>query len=57
MLYKATYMFDSEDSIKFSELLVYELSAIVGYDGVRHAIMTYNIFPNKLLDLLSYYCG
>jgi len=46
-------VFDSEAGVKFSDLLLYELLAIVDYDGVRHAIATYNIFPNELLDLLS----
>jgi len=52
MLYKAGDVFDSEAGVKFSELLIYELSVIVDYDGVRHAIATYNIFPDELLDLL-----
>jgi len=43
--------------IKFSKLLIYELSAIVSYDGVRHAIAAYNIYPDELLDLLNYDSG
>jgi len=46
-------MFDVEVGVEFSKHLVYELSAIIGYDGVRHAISAYNIFPDELLDLLS----
>jgi len=46
-------VFDFEAGVKFSELLVYELSAIIGYDGVWHAIATYNIFPDELLDLFE----
>jgi len=54
MLYKVGDVFDFEAGVKFSELLVYELSTIVGFDGVRHAITAYNIFPDELLDRL--YC-
>jgi len=46
-------MFDAEAGIKFRKLIVYELLAIVDYDGVWHAIAAYNIFPDELLDLLS----
>ena len=46
-------MLDVEAGVEFSELLVYELSAIVEYYCVWHAIAEYNIFPDKLLDLLS----
>jgi len=52
MLYKAGDMFDAKARIKFGKVLVYELSAIISYDGMWHAIATYNIFP-KLLDLLG----
>ena len=53
MLYRVGDVFDSEASVKFSELFVYELSTIVSYDGVWHAIATYNIFLDELLDLLG----
>jgi len=46
-------MFDVEASVELGEFLVYELSAIVGYDRMWDAISTYDIFPNELLDLLS----
>ena len=46
-------MFDIEAGVELSELFVYELCAIVGYDRMWHAIATYDIFPDKLLDLLS----
>ena len=45
-------MFNSEVGVKFCELLIYELSAIVGYDSMQHAIAAYDIFPYELLDLL-----
>ena len=57
MLYRVGDMFDSKVGIKFSKLLVYELLAIVGYDGVRHPTTTYNVFPNEMLNLLSYDSG
>jgi len=46
-------VFNVEVGIEFNELIVYELSAIISYDRVWHAIAAYNIFPDKLLDLLS----
>ena len=53
MFDKVGDMFDDEAGVEFSQLLVYELSAIVDYDRVWHPIAVYNIFPNELLDLLS----
>jgi len=50
-------MFDSETGVEFDKFLIYELSAIVGYDNVRNSILAYNVFPNKLLDLLCCDCG
>jgi len=32
--------------------IIYELSAIVGYDSVRDSIAAYDVLPYKLLDLL-----
>ena len=29
-------MFDSQSSVEFDEFLIYELSAIVGYDSVHY---------------------
>jgi len=46
-------MFNAETGVEFNKLLVYEFSVIVGYDGVRHAIAAYDIFPDELLNLLS----
>jgi len=46
-------MFDVETGVELSELFVYELSAIVGYDCMWDAISAYDIFPNELLDLLG----
>ena len=45
-------MFDSQSSVEFDEFLIYELSAIVGYDSVRDSIAAYDVLPYKLLDLL-----
>jgi len=53
MFDKANYMFDVEAGVELSEFFVYELSAIVSYDRMWDAIATYDIFPDKLLDLLS----
>ena len=53
MFDEAGYMFDAEASVELSEFFVYELSAIVGYDRIWDPIAAYDIFPNKLLDLLS----
>jgi len=53
MLDRAGYMFDVETGVELSELFVYELSAIVGYDCMWDAISAYDIFPNELLDLLG----
>jgi len=47
-------MFDVEACVEFNELFVYELSTVIGYDRMWHAIVAYDIFPNELLDLLSY---
>ena len=46
-------MFDAEAGVELSELFVYELSAIVGYDRVWHAIATYDIFPDKNSGLVE----
>jgi len=54
MLYGVGDVFDSEVGVKFSELLMYKLSAIVGYDSVRHPVAAYDIFLDELLDLLRY---
>jgi len=52
MLYETGDVFDFVADVKFSELLIYKLLAIVSYDSVRHAIATYDIFLDELLDLL-----
>ena len=56
MLDKASYVFDAEANVELSEFFLYELSAIVSYDHMWHAITTYDIFPDELLGLLSC-CG
>ena len=47
------YIFYVEADVELSEFFVNELSAIVSYDRMWHAITTYDIFRNELLDLLS----
>jgi len=50
---RAGYVFDADNGVEFGEFLIYKLSAIVGEDGMWDTISTYNILPNKLLDLLG----
>ena len=50
-------MFDSKIGVKFSELFIYELSAIVSYNSMWYSIAVYNVLPYELLDLLCCDCG
>ena len=38
MFYRASYVFDVEAGVELSELFVYELSTIVGYNRMWYAI-------------------
>jgi len=57
MLYGVGDVFDAKVNVKFDNLFIYELSAIVGYDSMRYSIAADNVFPYELLDLLCCDCG
>jgi len=46
-------VFDAQAGVELSEFFIYELSVVIGDDGVWDAISAYDILPNQLLYLLS----
>jgi len=50
---KASYVFDAQAGVELSEFFIYDLTVVVGDNGVWDAISAYDILPNELLYLLG----
>ena len=53
MFYWTDNVFYPQISVEFHEFSIYELPPVICYDGVQHPIPTYDVFPDKLLDLFG----
>ena len=48
---------DFQVAVEFAEAFVYELAAVVSYDGVRDTVTTYDVLPDETLHLIGSYGG